>query len=139
MAVRRPLHLPTPDGGPCPVTVHVDGPVSPSTSTQVGFAAVTASDWRAAEVTWSATAGYSGPVLIRGGSIGGSIGGSLGFGDGRTPYRELQLLDAGRFAPRVTGGGRAWMTYTRIRASGCYSYQVDGTSFSAVIVFRAVG
>ena len=36
------------------------------------------------------------------------------------------------------GGGRAWITYTRVRGGGCYAYQVDGTGFSEVIVFRAV-
>jgi hypothetical protein len=31
------------------------------------------------------------------------------------------------------------VTYTRIRAGGCYAYQVDGTGISEVVVFRAVG
>ena len=66
-------------------------------------------------------------------------GGALGFGTGTMPYDELQLLDAGQGAPRVAGGGRAWITYTRVQAGGCYAYQVDGTSFSEVVVFRAVG
>jgi hypothetical protein len=66
-------------------------------------------------------------------------GGALGFGAGATPYDELQLLDGGRGAPRIAGGGRAWVTYTRIRAGGCYAYQVDGTGISEVVVFRAVG
>jgi hypothetical protein len=26
-----------------------------------------------------------------------------------------------------------------VRSAGCYAYQVDGTSFSEVVVFRAVG
>jgi hypothetical protein len=28
-------------------------------------------------------------------------------------------------------------SYTRLRGPGCYAYQVDGTSFSRVVVFRA--
>jgi hypothetical protein len=79
---------------------------------------------------------YTGPVLIRGEMLGG---GALGFGSGATPYDELQLLDAGKGAPHVAGGGRAWVTSTRIRSGGCYAYQVDGTGFSGVVVFRAVG
>jgi hypothetical protein len=134
--LRRPLRLPSLDGGPCPVTIHADGPVSPSTSTEVGFSSITGSRWLGAEVTWSAIGGYSGPVLIRGGEIGGVS--PLGFGEGRTPYDALELLDAGRVAPRVPGGGRAWITYTRVLGAGCYAYQVDGTSFDEVIVFRAV-
>lgn len=134
-ALRRPLHLPSAGGGPCPVTINPDGPVSPSTRTEVGFQSITGSAWDAAEVTWKASGAYTGPILIRGGEVGG---GTLGFGSGRTPYTELQLLDAGREAPPVSDGGRAWLTYTRLQSSGCYAYQVDGTDFSEVIVFRAV-
>lgn len=134
-ALQRPLRLPAPDGGPCPVTVHPDGPLVPSTSTQVGFQSITGSAWPAAEVTWRAGPAYTGPVLIRGGEIGG---GPLGFGEGRTPYDALELLDSGRVAPSVPGGGRAWVTYTRVRSSGCFAYQVDGSNFSEQIVFRAI-
>jgi hypothetical protein len=28
-------------------------------------------------------------------------------------------------------------SYTRLRAPGCYAYQIDGTTFSRVIVFAA--
>jgi hypothetical protein len=96
---------------------------------------VSGSQWLAASVTWVAAATYTGPVLIRGEMLGG---GALGFGTGATPYDELQLLDAGKGAPHVAGGGRAWVTTTRIRSGGCYAYQVDGTGFSEAVVFRAV-
>jgi hypothetical protein len=131
----RPVRLPALDGGPCPVTIHPTGPVTPSSSTEVGFAQITGSDWLGAEVTWTADSSYTGPVLIRGGELGG---GPLGFGEGRVPYDSLQLLDAGRVSPRVPAGARAWTTYTRIRGPGCYAYQVDGTNFTESIVFRAV-
>jgi hypothetical protein len=36
------------------------------------------------------------------------------------------------------GGWRGWGGYARFRAAGCYGIQVDGTSFSEVIVFKAV-
>ena len=36
-------------------------------------------------------------------------------------------------------GWPAMNTYTRVRASGCYAYQVDGIGFSYHIVFKAVG
>jgi len=38
--------------------------------------------------------------------------------------------------------GHAWRqfpSYTRVRARGCYAYQIDGTNFSTVVVFRAGG
>ena len=93
------------------------------------------SAWRAARVTWVASAGYSGPVLIRGRRLGGS--GAVGFGEGRTPYDELQLLAPASGAPPVPGAGRAWLSFTRLRRPGCYAYQVDGTGFSYAIVFTA--
>ncbi|MGZ4273994.1 MAG: hypothetical protein ACXVRP_09565 [Solirubrobacteraceae bacterium] len=136
-SLRRPLHLPAEDAGPCPITVHVVGPIGPrQISAGVGFHTVSGSRWLGAQVTWVALGSYTGPVLIRGAKLGG---GPLGFGGGVTPYDELQLLDAGRGAPRVVAHGRAWVTYTRIPSGGCYAYQVDGTSFSEVVVFRAVG
>ena len=135
-ALRRPLKLPADDGGPCPITLNPQ-PASPrELPAGVGFRRVHGSDWRIAEVTWTVPGAYAGPVLIRGEMLGGSA--PLGFGTGAHPYDELQLLDAGQGAPRVAGGGRAWITYARIPSGGCYAYQVDGTSFSEVVVFRAI-
>ncbi len=137
-SLRRPLKLPDGDGGPCPITVGAAGPVSPhELSGGVGFHSVPGSQWLGTQVTWLATGAYAGPILIRGAMLGGA--GRVGFGTAVKPYDELQLLDAGRGAPRVAGNGRAWVTYSRIRSGGCYAYQVDGTGFSEVIVFRAVG
>jgi len=75
-------------------------------------------------------AGYQGPVLIRGRQVGGPA--AVGFGEGHTPYDELQLLGKAMGAPPGE-----WPSFTRVQAPGCYAYQVDGTSFSKVIVFRA--
>lgn len=135
-SLRRPLNLPSADGGPCPITINPAGPVSlRELPAGVGFHAVSDSQWLEAQVTWTAVGGYTGPLLIRGEMLGG---GALGFGTGAVPYDELQLLDPGQGAPRVTGGGRAWIADTRIRSGGCYAYQVDGTGFREVVVFRAV-
>jgi hypothetical protein len=135
-SLHRPLKLPADDGGPCPITVSSQGPVSPrELPAGVGFHTVSGSQWLEAQVTWTAVGGYMGPLLIRGAMLGG---GAVGFGAGAVPYDELQLLDAGQGAPRVTGNGRAWITDTRVRSGGCYAYQVDGTNFSEVVVFRGV-
>lgn len=134
-ALRRPLKLPAADGGPCPITINAQ-PASPrQLPAGLGFHSVNDSPWETAEVTWNVPGSYTGPLLIRGAMIGG---GALGFGTGAVPYDELQLNDAGQGAPRIAGGGRAWITYTRVRSGGCYAYQVDGSSFSEVVVFRAV-
>jgi hypothetical protein len=135
-ALRRPLKLPSADGGPCPITLNAQPASTGAASAGVGFRRVSGSPWLIAEATWRVPHSYAGPLLIRGAMLGG---GALGFGTGAIPYDELQLVDAGRGAPRVAGGGRAWITYTRVRSAGCYAYQVDGTSFSEVVVFRAVG
>jgi hypothetical protein len=135
-SLRRPLHLTRPSGSKgCPVSA------GGSPVWMAGRPALTAqrfvgSHWLAAHVTWRAAAGYHGPVLIRGRRLGGA--GVVGFGEGHEPYDELQLRDSGRGAA-MSGGGRAWMSLTRVRRAGCYAYQVDGTSFSRVIVFRVRG
>jgi hypothetical protein len=93
------------------------------------------SPWKAARVEWVASGSYRGPVLIRGARTDGS--GAIGFGEGHVPADELQLLQSGQQVPKPAGGGRAWLSFTRVRAPGCYAYQIDGTSFSRVITFRA--
>jgi hypothetical protein len=104
-------------------------------SGQLALTPFIGSSWRGARVTWEATAAYRGPVLIRGRRVDGA--GALGFGEGHVPYDELQLLASGMGPPAPPGGGRAWLSLTRVRSAGCYAYEVDGTSFSSVIVFRA--
>ncbi|HET7037526.1 MAG TPA: hypothetical protein VFI42_17710 [Thermomicrobiaceae bacterium] len=89
--------------------------------------------WYYIKVLWVASPDYQGPVLIRGHQIGGPN--EMRFESGDDPPNEL-TFGAG-------GGGstpshfRNWPSYTRLRAPGCYAYQVDGTDFSDVIVFKA--
>lgn len=111
----------------------------PAGTTDVHLNDFIGSSWRAARVSWVASDNYRGSVLIRGRRIdgAGTGTGAVGFGEGRVPDDELQLLDSGQQAPKPPGGGRAWLSFTRVRTPGCYAYQVDGTSFSQVIVFRA--
>jgi hypothetical protein len=88
-------------------------------------------------VTWLASSSYVDPVLIRGRQLGGP--GAVGFGEGHVPYDELQLLAPAQGAAIPRGSGREWPTFTRVKGPGCYAYQIDGTSFTEVIVFRAAG
>jgi hypothetical protein len=126
-SLRRPLHIPR------SCTVGGSGPVKPSGAASLAIQPFISTSWRGARVTWRAASSYTGPILIRGRQVGGT--GAVGFGEGHTPYDELQLLDSGQGA--AAGSGRAWLTFTRVKAPGCYAYQVDGTSFSDVVVFRA--
>ncbi len=133
-SLRRPLHLPNVGAGArCPVST-VSSPVAPAGGTRLVIESFIGSAWSGGRVTWTASPGYAGPVLIRGRQLGG--GGAVGFGEGHVPYDELQLLSSGQGSPG--GRGRAWITLTRVRGPGCYAYQVDGTNFNDVIVFQAV-
>jgi hypothetical protein len=132
-SLRRPLHLPHPTGSGCPVSA-TSTPVSSSGGSRLTAQRFVGSHWLAAHVTWRAAAGYHGPILIRGRRLDG--GGAVGFGEGHTPYDELQLMNSGRGEATTSGGGRAWLSLTRVQRPGCYAYQVDGMNFSRVIVFR---
>ena len=92
------------------------------------------SAWSGQKVLWVAQSSYRGPVLIRGRRLDGPH--ELRFGDGSSPVRELRL--ARNEAATDSWMGRQWPSYTRVRAPGCYAWQVDGRGFSRVIVFRAV-
>jgi hypothetical protein len=132
-SLERPLRLPgLGPGGSCPIS-RGPGPVEPLGSPNVRLTSFIGSSWKAARVTWRSAPSYKGPVLIRGRQLGGS--GVVGFGEGHVPYDQLQLLDSAQGMPR--GPSREWPSFTRVQAAGCYAYQVDGSSFSYVIVFRA--
>ncbi len=104
------------------------GPLTPSPR-DLAATSFVGSAWKGDRTTWQSS-GYRGPILIRGRQVGGP--GAVGFGEGHTPYAELQLLGNAMGAP-----AGQWPSFTRVQAAGCYAYQVDGTSFSEVIVFRA--
>ena len=62
----------------------------------------------------------------------------LRFGDSADPSADLVLSDAATV--RVGGsslGWRNWVSSTRLRAAGCYAYQVDTADGSQVMVFAA--
>lgn len=110
------------------------GPVFAGQASPFALSGFVGSDWAGARVTWVSDPGYSGPVLIRGGEVAGA--GFVGFGEGHVPVNDLQLLTP---ATMTSSGARTWPSFTRVRAPGCYAYQVDGIGFSEVIVFQATG
>jgi hypothetical protein len=110
---------------------------------------------------WMIDAGYRGPVLIRGHQVNGA--GMISFqppttfagmnfsGAGASPpgaavatvtidgtaipfYSELDLPAADPAYP--TNSWRLFFARTHINAPGCYAFQLDGLSFSTVIVFH---
>lgn len=103
---------------------------------QTGQSLFAGSQWGGQKVLWVGAPSYRGPVLIRGRQLNGPL--AIGFGRAAVPLAAMQLLAPGASSAGEPPGWREWPSYTRLRAGGCYAYQVDGTSFSTVIVFRAV-
>ena len=149
---QRPLHLPPlASGGRCPASTLASqvsgkkygvggavgsGPVyavlgraSLFTVFRPGWGA-----WAGQKVLWFVLPSYKGPVLIRGRKLGSSQ--LMRFDGGKNPAAEI------RIAPGETvtwkgqvAGSRGRPSDVRVRAPGCYGVQIDGTSFSEVIVF----
>jgi len=157
-ALRRPLHLPkVRPGGRCPASSgrRIDndqfggvalgrGPVRPLVTASavsggdlqhgvLPFGRVPGTSWRVVKTLWFSEPRYRGPVLIRGRQLGGSA--KLVFGEG--PSLLDPQLPPGP-TPNGTNGWREWPGGTYTRSFGCYAWQVDGTSFSSVIVFKAI-
>ena len=92
--------------------------------------------WYLLKVLWIVDPdAYSGPVLVRGRQLDGPN--EMRFGPGSSPISELRL-DPKEAITGGEGDWPNWPTYTRVRTPGCYAYQIDGTSFTKVITFRAV-
>jgi hypothetical protein len=103
------------------------------------------SSWGSGETVWISAPEYRGAVLVRGRRI--DAPGRIGFGPAAMPSGDFRL-PAGRWDERtddvrpswthaVRSGWRFAVGKTRIRADGCYAFQIDGESFSDVIVFGA--
>jgi hypothetical protein len=113
-------------------------PYPPDPST--GFGDV----WGAAKVLWFVASRYRGPVLIRGRKLDADVEvrfDASGHRPTAMPPDELRIPAGWRrvSVPGVPLVGQRYMpSLTRLRESGCYAYQVDGTTFSRVIVFRAL-
>ena len=146
---QRPLDLPTlTPGEPCPTTpardvsnfsyVLGDGPIYPVglRDGELTYGNVEESEWGASKVPWISSADYGGPALIRGRQLDGPK--ELRFMEGADPPAELQFpVEGSGSSPDLEPGWRQLPSETRVRAPGCYAYQVDGLDITEVIVFRA--
>jgi hypothetical protein len=155
--LHRPLHLPrVAHGAACPVSrvdTRVDwerinifggsgigrGPVYPGLGLSGGHLEATpelpyGGPWAGGKVFWYVRPSYRGPVLLRGRRLDGPQ--ALGFDGGKVPGRELRIARDDTVSwdgqPR---GSRGRPSSVRVRVSGCYGVQIDGTSFSRVVVF----
>jgi hypothetical protein len=151
-SLRRPLRLRPVSDGTCPLTVPVRR-VAPSYGNALGLGPVypivggpdaTVSfvyppppttaypkGFGGQKVLWAIGPAYTGPVLIRGRQLDGTNPLWFQVGGGGSALPEMQL------PPSTAPGWRDWPSATLLTKAGCYAWQVDGMSFSTVIVFRA--
>jgi hypothetical protein len=156
--LHRPLHLHAiAPGTTCPVS-QVDprldwprqhiygtagtgrGPVYPGLGTPPVGGLATAADtqyggpWYGGKVFWYARPRYRGPALIRGRQLDGT--GPLGFNGMAVPRRELRFHrgESVRWTGQVAGS-RGLPSEVRVLQPGCYGVQIDGTTFSRIVVF----
>ncbi|MDQ2739729.1 MAG: hypothetical protein M3Y35_14170 [Actinomycetota bacterium] len=147
----RPLHLPVDGRGQsCPVSggTPIDaggfrgvaqgpGPVHPIGADTHGdaplFRGTQSPGWLAFKSLWFSEPGYQGPFLVRIQRIDG--GGPAGMLD--DPQVSSFYVPAG---PTVNGtdGYREQPGATWVKTPGCLAWQVDGLTFSHVIVVRAL-
>src|SRR6266550_565947 len=151
--LRRPLHLPQMQpGGRCPtssgraldngqfrgialgkgpVRPLIAGPQGRITHGVIPFAKN--GTWWRIKTLWFAEPGYRGPVFIRGRRL---------LDDKPIVFGEVPTLIDPQLPPTQTlngtGGWRQWPGSTFLRTLGCYAWQIDGTDFSHVIVFRSL-
>jgi hypothetical protein len=120
-----------PAAGPGPAYLLAVGGAAVSTL-QVDRAYRDALGWVGQKAPWLIAPSYRGPLLIRGARIDAP-------GAMRFAFDTGQHLAGLRIASRTSlqpSGWRAVPALTLVRGAGCYAYQVDGTTFSHVIVVR---
>jgi hypothetical protein len=155
-ALSRPLHLPSlAAGARCPVShgtlasklgrglarmpVAGDGPAyvmsvggEPAGSISIEGARADPQGWRGQIAPWIADPRYRGPLLIRGARI--DAPGPVRFARDTGEHRKAIYQRRGQAVQ--PNGWRVWGGVMLVRKPGCYGLQVDGLSFSSVIVIR---
>ena len=96
------------------------------------------SGWGGMKVLWVIDVHYNGLVLIRGHQVDGPH--DVRFNGGLDQLSNIDALSPPLPALRLLGPPPEtnWPSQTRLQAPGCYAYQVDGLTWSSVIVFQAV-
>jgi hypothetical protein len=155
--LHRPLHLPRlAPGAACPVS-RIDqrvnwkrinifgesgigrGPVYPGLGGSGGHLNALldtqyGGPWAGGKVFWYVLPRYRGRVLLRGHRLDGPQ--SLGFNGRRLPLHELRIQPSDTVSWQgQPPGSRGIPSGVRVRASGCYGVQVDGATFSRVVIF----
>jgi hypothetical protein len=158
-ALHRPLHLPQADAMHCPVATEParigrgiwnGGPAvyleSVGPAAEVGVIDITDSPpdsdgWRRQKTPWLLPRSYRGPVLVRAARI--DAPGAIALAKVHTDHlRELRYATGFSNGYRDRSNGfngsyRFLASTTLFRTPGCYAFQIDGRTLSAVIVMRA--
>lgn len=154
--LHRPLHPPQANGA-CPTTPtkqlgqgtysyaapvylqNVGSAPVPGTI-DISLSQVDDKGWRGQKTPWLVPATYRGPVLIRGTRIdrSGELRFAKGYGDhlGELRFRTGESNGARGRIQGLPGRYRLLASAALFRTAGCYAFQIDGTSFSSVIVMR---
>jgi hypothetical protein len=116
------------------------GPVYPGLGGSGGILAATpdtnyGGPWAGGKVFWYVKRTYRGRVLIRGRRLDDPQ--PLAFNGDRLPAaRELRIEPWDTVSWQgQPHGSRGVASTARMRSSGCYGVQIDGTTFSRVVVF----
>ena len=89
--------------------------------------------WAGGKVFWYVRPSYRGRVLIRGRRLDGPQ--RLGFNGRAVPRRELRIHNYSVSWPGQPPGSRGLPSSVRVLTAGCYGVQIDGATFSRVVVF----
>lgn len=124
--------------GPAYATIGTDVIMSPAVfyypdAQHFGDGGADNQGWGGQKVLWFVNPSYQGLILVRGHQLDGPHEMRFYIEPGQ-PLAQQLVID-------TTIGGSPWPnfpSYTRLQAPGCYAYQVDGGTFSEVIVFQAV-
>ncbi len=109
------------------------GPVEPLIAA-TSLVAERADGWYGTKTLWFTLPSYAGAVLVRGARIDGQ--GPVGFGE--QPLIGHLIIPPGSTINEGSDGYRQAPGGTFVKAPGCYAWQVDGTDFSYVLIFKAV-
>jgi hypothetical protein len=149
----RPLRLPSLAAGDlCPVTqpTQLDPPPPPGHELGPGVvlghaplifdggnrlqvrAEPTRPGWYGTKTPWASRTGYLGWALIRAARLDGpgQAQVELQLADGTTQTNDALPVN-------VQADWQFWPGTTEVTSAGCYAYQVDGSSFTDLIVFQA--
>jgi hypothetical protein len=149
--LRRPLHLPhLASGSACPVRessrsaagrpLNGASPVYLMSVGEAGAGVIQVSEayrdakgWVGQKTPWLVERRYGGPMLVRGARL--DEDGPVRFAKGYGQYLAELRFVAGEHNS-LNGTFRGLASTTLFRSPGCYGFQVDGTSFSRVIVMQ---